>query len=239
MKLSMLRFEKSVFVTAAAAVLAVGATFVVAGAQEKKSSTAEKKSAKGERSPPSASSQAFSPEREAAAMRFVRAHHPEVADLLGSLRTSRPDQYRRAARELFRSSERVSQWKERDAARYDLELTAWKVNSQIQLLLARSTMSPEVDVEGDLKSLLAQRIETRLALRKLDREQLAKRLAAANADIERLSGDRDAAVERQLAQMTQKIKVNRQRVKNRGTKNAKKPEADQADRKREDAPDNE
>lgn len=156
---------------------------------------------------------AFTPEREAAALAFVREHHAEVADLLDNLRKKRPEQYRRAARELFRASERVQQWQDRDPERYDLELRTWKINSRIQLLLARSTMSPDMDVEAELKSLLAERIEVRLALRRHERKQAAKRLAAIDADIQRLVGNKDEAVERQLAQMRQRVSANRQKIK--------------------------
>lgn len=201
--------------------------------------SAEKKSGPKAKGPfTSPAMPAFTPAREAAAMAFVREHHPEVADLLENLRSSRPEQYRRAARELFRASERVSQWKERDAARYELELAAWKINSRIQLLLARSSMSPDVDVEEELKKLITERVETRLAIRKLDREQLSKRLALAEADIERLSKEKDATVERQLKQMQQNIKANRQRVRP-GGKNARKPaasEKDKAEKENSDEP---
>lgn len=186
----------------------------------------DKKSARPPRAGNNGSMPAFTPEREAAAMKFVREHHPEVADLLDNLRAARPEQYRRAARELFRTSERVAQWKERDAARYDLELKLWKINSRIQLLTARSTMSPDMDVEAELKSLLAERVDTRLALRRLDREQLAKRLAAADADIARLSADKEASVERQLDQVRQNVHANRRRVDASRSKKADKPAAE-------------
>lgn len=156
---------------------------------------------------------AFTPERETAALSFVREHHAEVADLLENLRKTRPEQYRRAARELFRASERVAQWKDRDPTRYELELQTWKINSRIQLLLARSTMSPDIDVDAELRSLLAERIDVRLKLRRHDRELAAKRLADIDSDIDRLARQRDAAVERQLAQMRQGVKANRKKLK--------------------------
>jgi hypothetical protein len=227
--------QRNLFAFVATAVIAIGLCFATATGAARAQFPPEGKKTQGPRPASTAAMPAFTPEREAAAMKFVREHHAEVADLLDSLRTSRPAQYRQAARELFRSSERVSQWKERDAARYELELKAWKINSRIQLLLARSTMSPDVDVETELKSLLTERVETRLALRKLDREQLAKRLAAAEADIARLSGDKDAAVDRQLSQMTQKIKANRQRAKSRGGKNAKNSASSKTAREAENA----
>ena len=228
--------QKSAAVLALAMLVAVGLLSVVGG-QEPSDPPAKKSPKAAAKSPakspsakptpakssrPAAAMPAFTPEREAAAMKFVREHHAEVADLLDNLRKSRPEQYRRAARELFRASERVSQWKGRDAARYELELKAWKVNSRIQLLLARSAMSADVDMESELKSLIAERIDTRLAIRRHDREQLAKRLADADADIARLSADRDANIDRQLSQMRQNIKSNRQRIKSSATKNAKK-----------------
>jgi hypothetical protein len=236
----LLQSYKSAAVFSLAMLLAVGLLSVVGGQESadphgKKSPKAPAKStaksaaksapskAAPSKSPrPAAAMPAFTPEREAAAMKFVREHHAEVADLLDNLRKSRPEQYRRAARELFRASERVSQWKDRDAARYELELKAWKVNSRIQLLLARSAMSADVDIEAELKSLIAERIDTRLAIRRHDREQLAKRLADADADIARLSTDRDANIDRQLSQMRQNIKSNRQRIKSSTGKNAKK-----------------
>lgn len=218
------RRKSTAWLIVAATLVCVVATVASALAQDKAPS-GDLKPAKSTKTGANGPMPAFTPEREAAAMKFVREHHPEVADLLDNLRASRPEQYRRAARELFRASERVAQWKERDAARYELELKLWKINSRIQLLTARSTMSPDMDVEAELKSLLAERVDTRLALRRHDREQLEKRLAAADADIARLSADKDAAVERQLAQVRQNIKANRQRVGAARAKNAKQPAA--------------
>jgi hypothetical protein len=178
---------------------------------------------------------AFTPEREAAALAFVRQHHAEVADLLENLRKTRPEQYRRAARELFRASERVAQWRDRDPVRYELELRTWKINSRIQLLLARSTMSPDVDVEGELKSLLAERIDVRLALRRHERELIAKRLSAVDADIDRLENQKDEAIERQLTQMRQRVKASRQMVKPAASKkkaaSAEKPNKPAAEKR--------
>lgn len=182
-------------------------------------SAAEKRRPKAAAKAKEASLAAFTPQREAAALAFVREHHAEVADLLDNLRRTRPEQYRRAARELFRASERVAQWKDRDAVRYELELRTWKINSRIQLLLARSTMSPDMDVEAELKSLLAERIDVRLALRRHEREQMARRLADIDADIERLASQKDAMVDRQLAQMRQGVKAKQQRLKPAAAKN--------------------
>ncbi|MEX2187445.1 MAG: hypothetical protein WD875_11645 [Pirellulales bacterium] len=203
------------------ALLAAGLFVVAATGQEKSKSAAKpaanttvKGSAKAKDAIP-----AFTPEREAAALAFVREHHAEVADLLENLRKTRPEQYRRAARELFRASERVAQWKDRDPARYQLELQTWKINSRIQLLLARSTMSPDIDVDAEIKSLLGRRIDVRLELRRHERELAAKRLADIDSDIDRLASQKETMVDRQLTQMRQGVKANRQKIKPAAAKN--------------------
>jgi len=81
--------------------------------------------------------QGFTPEREAAALTFVRAHHPELAELLDRLKTRRPQEYQKAIRELFRASERLAQSQEQAPQRYEMELSEWKLQSRVQLLVAR------------------------------------------------------------------------------------------------------
>src|SRR5687768_12762986 len=54
----------------------------------------------------------FTPEREAAAMTFVQAHHAELAPLLTHLKKSRPNDYQKAIRKLFGDSERLAHSRE-------------------------------------------------------------------------------------------------------------------------------
>src|SRR6478736_3014044 len=58
---------------------------------------------------------AVTPEREAAAMAFVKQHHPELADLLTMLKAGNQKEYEKAVRELYRTSERLAQIQERDS----------------------------------------------------------------------------------------------------------------------------
>ena len=55
--------------------------------------------------------------REAAALAFVHEHHPELESLLASLKERQPKQYEAAIRDLFRHSERLAGYQEKDAAR--------------------------------------------------------------------------------------------------------------------------
>jgi hypothetical protein len=168
----------------------------------------------------------FTPEREAAAMAFVREHQPEVADLLERLKANRPVQYRRAAQQLFRSSEQVARWKDRDHERYDLELKAWKTTSRIQLLMARATMASDKaasdEFDASLRAALVEQQETRIALRKLERDRLAHRLAAADKDVARLTADRDAAVEKQLVSLHENLENSRRNLRAKGSRRGPK-----------------
>ncbi len=88
---------------------------------------------------------AITPEREAAVNTFVSLHHAELESLLKKLKTSNPKQYDKAVRELYLTSERLAQLHESEPQRYELELQAWQVQSRVQLLTAKITMSPDAE----------------------------------------------------------------------------------------------
>ncbi len=79
----------------------------------------------------------------AAALAFVQQQQPELARLLDYLRKNQPRQYQRAVRELSRTAERLSQTRDRDPRRYELELQAWKARSRIDLLAAKWQVKPD------------------------------------------------------------------------------------------------
>lgn len=144
------------------------------------------------------------PEREAAAMVFVRRHHAELAELLDYLKGNLPKDYERAIRELFRSSERLARLKETDdETRYLLELDLWKTQSRIQLLVAQVRMKSSDELEGQLRDLLQQRYELKLSLLRHDREKMAIRLKKLDEQIEKLSEERSAIMERSIKGLVQ------------------------------------
>src|SRR4030042_5681788 len=85
----------------------------------------------------------FTPEREAAAMAFVRRHHPQHATLLAHLKKAEAREYQRAVGTLFRASEHLAQVQERNPEQYERDLETWKLKSRIQLLVAQIRMAPE------------------------------------------------------------------------------------------------
>jgi hypothetical protein len=164
-------------------------------------------------------------EREAAVMDFVEQNHAELKELLTYLRDNRRKDYERAIRELSRDAERIGQVKDRDYMQYELELKAWTIKSRIQFLTAQMVMGNKDEIRGQLKTLLSDQLEVRLALMKRERERVQDRLARMEQEISRLEDDRQKILDNQLQVLTKsaadsknKVKV----VKNGSPKPAKK-----------------
>lgn len=148
----------------------------------------------------------ITPQREAAAISFVQEHHPELAVLLVPLKRSNSKEYEQAIRELFRTSERLAQAKERDDGRYQLELEIWKIESQIRLLVARLTMNPDdMEFQEELRELLVQRVDLRIRRHRLERDRLASRLERLDEVISSLEGERDKLVDQSHAQLLDSV----------------------------------
>jgi hypothetical protein len=155
----------------------------------------------------------LTPEREAAAITFVRQHHSELVDLLNQLKESKPAEYQTAIRELFQTSERLAQLREQDPERYELELAAWKIKSRIQLLAARSTMSADKAFEDQLHAALVEQGEVRLKLMKLERDRTAQRLEKLDKNIAQYQSSQAAEIQRQFDRLLKNIVGSREQIK--------------------------
>lgn len=139
------------------------------------------------------------PEREAAALTFVKQHHPELAQLLHYLKNNLPKQYDKAARDLFRTSERLAKLRDGgDERRYKMELELWQTRSRIQLLAAHLRTRPSVKLEAELAALLERQYELRLAQLEYSRERAAARVKKLDKQINQFKSTRRQAIERQL-----------------------------------------
>jgi|GEM_PF-2508194 len=147
----------------------------------------------------------ITPEREAAALEFAARHHPELAELIGSLKQGNPREYQRAIRELFRTSERMASIHERDPERYAMEIEAWKINSRLRLLAARLTMTSDPELEAELRELLARQLDVRLALLTYERNRTEERLQQLNQTIETVQRSRERQLERSYQQLLRSI----------------------------------
>src|SRR5947209_4297603 len=145
---------------------------------------------------------AVTPESEAAVMTFVQRNHAELADLLAYLRTSQPEEYERAIKEIFRTTQRLAAIQERDPLQYELEVTAWTAQSRVQLLAAKSKMGSSDDLVKQLRAALQSQNTAKVALLKHERQKMSDRLEKIESDIARLEANRDEIVDRQLKLLT-------------------------------------
>lgn len=131
----------------------------------------------------------------AAALAFAVAHHPELAPLLERLRTEVPSEFAAAVADLDRTRERLAKLRDRQPERYEAALAEWKLSSRIRLTLARLTTNPSAEAEQELRQLVRQRAEARLAPLRSERERITARLEKITAQLEAFDRDPDAAVE--------------------------------------------
>ena len=168
------------------------------------------------------------PEREAAAETFARLHHPELAELLSRLRSSRHGEYDNAVRQLFRESERLAKLKGRDSQRYELELENWKIGSRIQLAVARLAMGETPELREELTRLLKAKITARTALVQLDRQKTAARLERLDTELANLQTDPAGQAEKELDKLLRSAKVRAARAARQSQTN-KSRKADTSD----------
>ena len=175
--------------------------------------------------------QGFTPEREAAALTFVRMHHAELAELLERLKTRRPQEYQKAIRELFRASERLASSQEQQPLRYELELQEWKLSSRIQLLVARMSMNRTPELEQELRQLLNEQVSVHRDLIRFSYERTSARAAALQKELKDLEQRQADLVEERFRAA---LKSNGQNLKKQPTKTAtvpNKPESNKPDQK--------
>src|SRR5262245_44318637 len=98
-------------------------------------------------------------EREELVLAFVREHHPELAALLESLKTMRPNEYNRAITELYQVSRSLENLKQHNPRRYEVGLELWKAKSKAELLAAKLVSSPSAELESQLRAALEQQLE--------------------------------------------------------------------------------
>lgn len=134
-------------------------------------------------------------EREAAALAFVREHHPELASLLEQLKAMKPDQYERAIAELAQVGRTLANYKKNDERRYRLALEAWKAKSRAELLAAQLVTTPDAELEGQLRAAVENQLAVEIRQQRLEREIVEARLRKLDETIGRLESRRDALVE--------------------------------------------
>jgi len=139
-----------------------------------------------------------------AAMEFATQHHPELARLLEQLEKSRPNEFARAIRDLNQQLQQLERTREKNPTRYDAQLESWKIESQIRVLTARWSLSRDAELETQIRGLLKQRRETKMAQLKADKERLLEQQRKIDEQLTALSDPMDAQVDKEWEQLAKK-----------------------------------
>ena len=154
----------------------------------------------------------------AAAVAFAVAHHPELVPLLERLRTEAPAEFAAAVADLDRTRERLAKLRDRHPERHEAALGEWKLSSRIRLVLARLATNPSAESEEELRQLVGQRAEARLAPLRAERERITARLEKIAAQLEAFDRDPEAAVAAEFEAVRAKAARPTSRLKPRSPK---------------------
>jgi len=163
------------------------------------------------------------PEEEILA--FAREHHPELADLLTSLKSMKPKEYQKALRQLNQTRQRLVRLKKASSDQYEFALSGWKLDSRIQLLAARMTMSGDSALEEELKGLLSERLDVRVKELTAERKRLAARMEAIDKSIGKIEADREKSLQAELARVKKGMGKGAQKAPKGAARQKAKPEA--------------
>jgi hypothetical protein len=179
----------------------------------------------------------MTPEREAAALDFVKSHHAELVALLDQLKAKDRQQYDVVIRDLFRTSERLATMQVNDFPRYEIALRAWKLKSRIQVLAARASLDDDPTILAELRAALDEQAEVRKHQLQYEHDLLAERLERAESALAHFQRDRSQQVDRQYELLLKQIEKSRKDMKLRLTpKTGKARLPKRADEQSVDAP---
>jgi len=157
---------------------------------------------RGAKSPANASGDDMgevTPEREAAALKFVELHHKELLRILRSLEKVDDAQYEKAIEQIFRASERLARLKSRSAERYKYELALWKVKSRLNLLIASLPMVSDYErAMAEIEQAIVDELEIQKQLLQYETTLARKRLSRLEETLQQQEKNFDANVERQV-----------------------------------------
>lgn len=142
-------------------------------------------------------------------MAFASEHHPELARLLEHLKKSRPSEFQKAMRELNQQVQGLEKIRERNPSRYSHNLTLWRTDSQIRVLVAKWSQTNDKKLESEIRELLKERREAKLAQLELDRQRLSEQLRKIETQMGTLSSSSDEQLDHEWEQLAKKTNASR------------------------------
>lgn len=142
---------------------------------------------------------------EKEAIEFVQQHHPELVSLLESLKSMREKEYQMAIREISRIKKRLDVIAKRGPDIYMIELDAWKIQSKIDLLVAKG-IAREKEVDKDaMRGLLKDQVENQKKRWKHELETLAKRQKQISGLLQMTEGHEEEKIDQQLTALQNRV----------------------------------
>jgi len=162
-----------------------------------------------------------SQEQESQSIDFVQSHHPELVVLLQRLKEMDRDEYDSAIRDIIKVRKRLDSLEKRDSELHAVELEGWKVQSQIDLMLAKAVARDKDFDPRALKELVKRRVSYQKKRLNAERAGLTARQKQIDESLDRLVGHEEERVSQQLALLMKKVDSN----KSRQTKSTKQDKA--------------
>jgi hypothetical protein len=156
---------------------------------------------------------AVTADRERAVLAFAGEHHPELVKLFRQLERNAPEEYAKAVAELDRNRERLEKLRARQPDRFDAALAEWKLSSRIRLVLARLSLASDPALERELREMVRERTDLRLAPLRAEKERLEKRLEKVSRTLADHDRDAAAAVDGELAKVTKGLEASRAKAR--------------------------
>jgi len=187
--------------------------------QKSKSQKQRKKNRKktGRRKP-------VTPEQEEVALKFAKKHHPELAELLLRLKERRKNQYQRAVRQIFTTSERLGRIKKNSPGRFEQQLKTWKLDSRIRLLMARSAMGEGDQHRDKIRKMVAEKIQLRIEQLKSELERAKNRLDRIQHQLDQMQSNSEATIEKEITRLKRTLGKRKPKRRKKRTKKKDKIE---------------
>jgi len=146
---------------------------------------------------------------------FVKEHHPELVSLLQTLKPMSQKEYQTAIRDIAKTRKRLEMLLKREVESHSLELESWKLQSKIDLLLAKGVAGDKsFDKEG-LRSLLKNQVENQKKRWKLEQASLLKREQQLSDLLSKTEGHEQERIEQQLTTLMKRMENKEKASKNK------------------------
>jgi len=141
------------------------------------------------------------------AISFVKLHHPELASLLEILKKSDPSKYRAAIKDVSKVVKRLEVSRKRDETLHQIEIEGWKIQSKIDLLLAKGMARDRKINESDFEQLIENRIDNQIQRTTRELELIDERRVKLAESLDKMTANRKAQIEKQVANMLKRIRT--------------------------------